>query len=52
MEHASEIIEEIGKNKLKYKEVPVTIIYYEKGQSIFNSVNIFIKMLIKMIKSI
>lgn len=52
MEHASEIIEEIGKYKLKYKEVPVTIIYYEKGQSIFNSINILIKMLIKLIKSI
>lgn len=27
MEHASEIIEEIKKRKLRYKEVPVTIIY-------------------------
>ena len=53
MEHASEIIEEIGKHKLKFKEVPVTIIYNDyavrKGQSILNSINIFIKMLIQMI---
>ncbi len=37
MEHASEILEEIAKKKLLYKEIPVTITYtnysLEKGQS-------------------
>jgi hypothetical protein len=37
MEYASELIESIYKNKLKYKEVPVDIKYSEyslsKGQS-------------------
>lgn len=41
MEHASEIIKEIAKHKLKYVEVPVTIKYTDysqrKGQSIFNA---------------
>jgi len=56
MEHASEIIEEIARNKLSYKEVPVTIIYddyaIKKGQSIFNSINILMKMISKLIKSV
>lgn len=36
MEHASEIVEQIAKQRIKYKEIPVTIIYSEyslqKGQ--------------------
>ncbi|MHC4122212.1 MAG: glycosyltransferase family 2 protein [Planctomycetota bacterium] len=44
MAHASEIISEIARNKLTYCEVPVEIRYTEysknKGQSIFNSINI------------
>ncbi len=34
MAHASEIITEIKRNKLKYKEIPVTIIYNEFGQGL------------------
>jgi glycosyltransferase involved in cell wall biosynthesis len=44
MEHASEIIDQIKLKKIRYKEVPVTIIYtkhsIEKGQSPFNSIRI------------
>ena len=51
MEHASEIIEKIKINKIKFKEIPVTIQYTEysikKGQRISNSLDIFFKMLIK-----
>ncbi|MFH1376303.1 MAG: glycosyltransferase family 2 protein [Candidatus Woesearchaeota archaeon] len=51
MAHASEIIDLIKKNNLKYKEVPVTVIYSEyalsKGQSIFNSLRIAFKLLIR-----
>jgi polyprenyl-phospho-N-acetylgalactosaminyl synthase len=50
MEHASEIIEEIGKHKLRYCEVPVTIKYSEetlrKGQKTSNAFYIFFKMVI------
>jgi len=51
MEHASEIIEEIKKKRLRYKEVPVNIRYTEyskqKGQSSWNALRIFVKMLLK-----
>lgn len=54
MEHASEIIEEIGRLKLKYVEVPVTILYTDysisKGQSTWNAFNILFKMVKKKIK--
>ena len=44
MAHSSEILSEIARNKLTYREVPVTIRYTQyskaKGQSIFNSINI------------
>lgn len=44
MAHASELLSEIARNKLTYREVPVTIRYTEyskaKGQSIFNTINI------------
>jgi len=50
-EHASEIIDEISKKNIKYKEVPVTIDYTEyskqKGQKISNSIKIFFKMLLR-----
>jgi glycosyltransferase involved in cell wall biosynthesis len=56
MEHASEIIDEIGHHKLRYKEVPVTIKYTEysktKGQSSWNAFRIFYKMLINKAKRI
>lgn len=44
MAHASEIVNEIGKKKLRYAEQPVKVVYTAyskaKGQSIWNSVNI------------
>lgn len=54
MEHASEILEEISKNHLKYTEVPVTIKYskysLEHGHgSFFGALKIFFKMLVKKI---
>ena len=49
MEHASEIIEKIKLEKIRYREVPVTIRYtsysIKKGQRISNSFNILFKML-------
>lgn len=51
MTHASEILDEIVRNNLKYKEVPVTILYNDetlkKGQSSLNSIRIAIKMINK-----
>ncbi len=48
MAHASEILSEIARNKLAYREVPVTIRYTEyskaKGQSVFNSLNILFEL--------
>jgi polyprenyl-phospho-N-acetylgalactosaminyl synthase len=56
MEHASEVIERIKKRNIKYKEVPVNIIYEEhhlkegrKGQGKFDALNIVLKMLQKKI---
>jgi len=53
-EHASEIIDEIAKKKIKYKEVPVHIDYSEyskqKGQSIFNAFKIVWKIFWKKFK--
>lgn len=51
MAHASEIIGQIGKKKLRYAEEPVQIIYTEysrgKGQSLWNSVNILSELFIR-----
>ncbi|MCJ7471648.1 MAG: glycosyltransferase family 2 protein [Actinobacteria bacterium] len=51
MEHASEIIEKIKLEKIRYIEVPVTIRYTDysikKGQKLSNSLNILFKMLAK-----
>lgn len=51
MAHASEIVNEIGLNKLRYAEEPVHIIYTDysraKGQSLWNSVNILSDLLFK-----
>ena len=48
-EYASELIDQIAQNKLKYKEVPVNIIYTEyslsKWQKSLNAINIVIKMI-------
>ena len=51
MEHASEIIEEIAKKKIRFKEIPVTILYTDyskaKGQSTWNAFSIFFRMIFK-----
>lgn len=48
--HASEILTQIGRHKLRYVEFPVTILYDQyaltKGQPISNSINILIDMLL------
>ncbi len=55
MEHASEIIDEIKRQKLRYKEAPVTITYTDysrtKGQSSSNFIKIGLKFLIRKISS-
>lgn len=51
MEHASEILDEISRKKLKYKEIAITIKYTEyskqKGQSTWNAFNILYKMVLQ-----
>lgn len=51
MAHASEIVAQIGKRKLRYAEEAVHIIYTDysrsKGQSLWNSVNILSELFIK-----
>lgn len=51
MAHASEIVAQIGRHKLRYAEEPVQIRYTEyskaKGQSLWNSVNILSDLFIK-----
>lgn len=53
MAHASEIVWLIKKHGLRYKEVPVTIEYtaysMQKGQSLWNSINIIFDILFKKI---
>ena len=49
MAHASEIIDQVGKAKLRYVEHPVHILYTDysraKGQSLLNSVNILAELI-------
>ncbi|MBI4149876.1 glycosyltransferase family 2 protein [Candidatus Woesearchaeota archaeon] len=51
MAHASEIIDEIHRKRIPFKEVPVTIRYTKyamaKGQSVFNAFDIAFKMIIR-----
>lgn len=51
MSHASEIVHQIAKAKLACKEYPVELLYTEyskrKGQSLLNSVNILIDLIVK-----
>jgi glycosyltransferase involved in cell wall biosynthesis len=51
MAHASEIVNEIGRLKLRHAEQPVHIIYTDysrsKGQSVWNSVNIISDLIFK-----
>lgn len=54
MEHAGEIFSEIMRNNLKYKEIPITVIYddyaLKKGQDWKQSLALGLKMLFKKIK--
>lgn len=51
--HASEIIDRIVEKKLKYAEVPVTIVYTDysmaKGQSMINGINIIFDVLLSKV---
>lgn len=51
MAHASELVSQIGKAKLRFVEEPVHIVYTDysraKGQSLWNSVNIVIDLMMK-----
>jgi glycosyltransferase involved in cell wall biosynthesis len=53
MAHATEILFSIKKNKLRFREVPATVIYTDyskkKGQSIFNSIRIFLDLVLHKI---
>jgi hypothetical protein len=50
MAHASEIVSQLGKMKLPWKEFPVEVLYTDyskaKGQSVFNSVNILVDLIV------
>ena len=53
MAHATEILFAIKKHKLKFREVPATVLYTEysknKGQSVFNSIRIFFDLVLHKI---
>lgn len=55
-EHASEILDYLKLNKIKYKEIPVKISYTEyskmRGQKIWNSINIMFNTLLKKFNDI
>lgn len=47
--HASEILDEIATHRLRYEEVPVTVIYHRKGQSSLAAVTIGVRMLFRKV---
>jgi len=51
MSHATEIVHQLAKAKLSWKEYPVEVLYTEyskrKGQSLLNSINILIDLLVR-----
>ena len=51
MSHATEIVHQIAQSRLAWKEYPVEILYTEyskrKGQSLLNSINILIDLIVK-----
>jgi hypothetical protein len=51
MSHASEIVHQIAKARLAWREYPVEILYTEyskrKGQSLLNSINILIDLIVR-----
>jgi len=54
MEVSSELLKEIKKNKLRFKEIPIKPIYTEysrqSGQSNLNSLNVAVKMLLRLFR--
>jgi len=54
MEHASQIVEEIHKKRIKFKEVPVTIVYTDYSMQhghggVMQALHVFVNMLIRKI---
>ena len=53
MAHATELLTQIKKHKLRYKEIPVTIVYTEyskkKGQTVWSSFRIFFDLLLNKV---
>lgn len=51
MAHASEIVQKLGRTKLPWREFPVEVLYTDysksKGQSLLNSVNILVDLLVR-----
>ncbi|MBG6239538.1 glycosyltransferase involved in cell wall biosynthesis [Mycetocola sp. CAN_C7] len=51
MAHATEIVHQLGKTKLPWEEYPVELLYTDyskgKGQSVLNSVNILVDLLVR-----
>ena len=51
MSHATEIVHQLAKSKLKWKEYPVEVLYTEyskrKGQSLLNSINILFDLIVR-----
>jgi hypothetical protein len=51
MSHATEIVHQLAKAKLSWQEYPVEVLYTEyskqKGQSLLNSINILIDLLVR-----
>ena len=51
MSHASEIVHQLAKSRLSWKEYPVEVLYTDyskqKGQSLLNSINILIDLIVK-----
>lgn len=51
MSHASEIVHQLAKSRLSWKEYPVEVLYTDyskkKGQSVLNSINILIDLIVK-----
>ncbi len=51
MAHASEIVLKLGRTKLPWREFPVEVLYTDysksKGQSLLNSVNILVDLLVR-----
>ena len=51
MSHATEIVHQLAKTKMKWKEYPVEVLYTEyskrKGQSLLNSINILFDLIVR-----